>query len=245
MHAARGRAGTVEERDRARLLRHRYVEQLDAGRLLAGLLRLIGHRHDVVGGAFERIRTHVRLRQVSLHHHLGIARIGDVDAGEILRRTLVRQPDDAAAVLGDRDRHAFAHAAEAAEVVMGERLEIPGDGLTGLGERIACGGHWRLHFLYFLRRAAAGRVGSRRVHDANRGKVRAQSGGEHSKSQMSFTRRCYSFQRSSPTPKSLPATRKGSCGKGSSWAVETGAFARRWPASGIPRAGPCSSRGWP
>ena len=33
--------------------------------------------------------------------------------GEILRRAFVREPDDAPAVLGDLDRHALAHAAEA------------------------------------------------------------------------------------------------------------------------------------
>ena len=70
----------------------------------------------------------MRLRQVGLHHHLGLARIGDVDGGEILRRALVREPEDAAAVGRDLDRHAFAHAAEAVEHVMGEQLEVPGDG---------------------------------------------------------------------------------------------------------------------
>ena len=61
---------------------------------------------------------------------LGRARIGDVDAGEVLRRALVREPQDAAAVLGDLDRHALAHAAEAVELVVGQQLEVLADGLV-------------------------------------------------------------------------------------------------------------------
>jgi len=44
----------------------------------------------------------------------------------------MRKPDDAPAVRRDLHRHAFAHAAEAAELVMRELLEIPADrGRTG------------------------------------------------------------------------------------------------------------------
>ena len=81
------------------------------------------------------------LRQIGLHHHLGLARIGNVDGGEVLRRALVREPEDAAAVGRDLDRHAFAHAAEAVERVLADEPEIPGDGLvrafsqwTGFGD---------------------------------------------------------------------------------------------------------------
>ena len=126
VHPARGRARAVEERDRPRLLRNRDVEQLHAGGLQPLFLRLVGHRHDVPAG-LERIRAHVGLRQVGLHHHLGLARIGHVDGGEILRRAFVREPEDAAAVGRDLDRHAFAHAAEAVEQVMADELEIPGN----------------------------------------------------------------------------------------------------------------------
>ena len=126
VHAARGLARAVEERDRFRLLRHRDVEQLEARRLLALLLGLVGDRHQVAAG-LQRVRAHVGLRQVGLHHHLGLARIGHVDGGEILRRAFMRQPEDAAAVRRDLDRHAFAHAAEAVEQVVAEQLEIPGD----------------------------------------------------------------------------------------------------------------------
>ena len=79
------------------------------------------------------------VRQVGLADHLGLARIGDVDGGEILRRALVRQPDDAAAVRRDLHRHAFAHAAEAVEQVVGEQLEIPGDGAVGRCRWARCG----------------------------------------------------------------------------------------------------------
>ena len=48
------------------------------------------------------------LRQVGLHHHFGLTRIGNVDTGEILWRAFMRQPEDAAAVRRDLDRHAFA-----------------------------------------------------------------------------------------------------------------------------------------
>ena len=141
MHAARGRARAIEKRNRARLFRHRHVEQFEPGRLLPDLLGLIGDRHDVAG-QFQRIRAHIALRQFGLHHHFGLARIGDIDAGEILRRAFMRQPDDAAAVFGDLHRHAFAHAAEAAEIVLRQQLEIPGDGFAGLGQRIVGGGHF-------------------------------------------------------------------------------------------------------
>ena len=135
VHAARIRPRAIEERDRFRIFRLGDVEQLEAGRLEPNLLRLVGHRHDVVGD-LERIRTHVGLRQVGLHHHFRMARIGDVDRGEILRRALVREPQDAAAVRRDLDRHALAHAAEPLQLVLCQELEVPGDRLIGaLGER--------------------------------------------------------------------------------------------------------------
>ena len=77
-------------------------------------------------------------RQIGLHDDLGRARIGDVDGGEVLGRALVRQPQDAAAILGDLDRHALAHAAEAVELVVGQELEVPDRRLVGIW-----GGHAR------------------------------------------------------------------------------------------------------
>ena len=136
MHAARMRTRAVEEADRLRLLRHRNVEQLEAGGLEPDLLGLIRDRHDVVGD-LERVRAHVGLRQVGLHHHLRLARIGDVDRGEILRRALVRQPQDAAAVGRDLHRHALAHAAEALQLVLRQQLEIPGDRLVAAARQRA------------------------------------------------------------------------------------------------------------
>jgi hypothetical protein len=44
---ARGRPGRIHIGNRPRLFRHRHVEQLEAGRLLAGLKGLVGDRHDV------------------------------------------------------------------------------------------------------------------------------------------------------------------------------------------------------
>jgi hypothetical protein len=82
----------------------------------------------------------VRLRQVGLHYHLRLARIGHVDAGEILGRALVGEPEDAAAVRRDLDRHAFAHAAEALQLMLGQQLEIPGDRLiAAFGQRARIG----------------------------------------------------------------------------------------------------------
>jgi len=94
------------------------------------------------------------------HHHLRLARIGHVDGGEILRRALVREPEDAAPSGRDLDRHAFAHAAEAVEQVVAEQLEVPGDrppllcgdvvldavgfGAAFLGAAFLGAGFWRL-----------------------------------------------------------------------------------------------------
>src|SRR5262249_45828336 len=44
-------------------------------------------------------------------------------------------------------RHAFAHAAKPAEIVLREQLEIPGNRLAALVERITGGGHSRLRGL--------------------------------------------------------------------------------------------------
>jgi hypothetical protein len=52
----------------------------------------------------------------------------------------MREPDDAPPVFGDLHRHAFAHAAEAAELVLRQQLEIPAHRLAGLSKR-AVGRH--------------------------------------------------------------------------------------------------------
>ena len=134
MHAARMFARAIEEADRLRVLRLGDVEQLHARRLHVLLLGLVGDRHDVAAG-LQRVGAHVALRQVGLADHLGLARIGDVDGGEVLWRAFVRQPDDAPAVGRDLHRHALAHAAEAVEHVVGQELEVPGDDSVGAGAR--------------------------------------------------------------------------------------------------------------
>ncbi len=134
MYAAGKFAAAIDEGDRLRFLRHGNIEKLEARRLLADLLALIGHCHHVAAD-LERIRAHIGLRQIGLHDHFGLARIRHVDGGEILRRALMRQPDDTAAVRRDLDRHAFAHAAEAVELVLGEQLEIPADGFVAALQR--------------------------------------------------------------------------------------------------------------
>src|SRR5262249_39072171 len=82
------------------------------------------------------------------------------DGGKILRRAFVREPEDAAAVGRDLDRHAFAHAAETVEQVMAEELEIPGDrpavatwtfrGGRALRQRLLCRRFFRRRFLHPL-----------------------------------------------------------------------------------------------
>ena len=79
--------------------------------------RLVGDRHDVAD-RLQRIGAHLRLRQVGARDDLRVLRVGDIDRGEVLRRALMRQPQDAPAVLGELHRHAFAHAAEAVERVV-------------------------------------------------------------------------------------------------------------------------------
>src|SRR6516165_11344103 len=88
--------------------------------------------------------------------HLGLARIGHVDGGEILRRAFMREPEDTAAVGRDLDRHAFAHAAETVEQMMADELEIPGDRPAVAADRTFRGarapGHGFLCRRFFRRR---------------------------------------------------------------------------------------------
>ena len=125
MHAARIRPGPVEKADALRVFRRRNVEQFEAGRLQSGLRGLIGDGKDVAH-RFERIGAHLRMRQVGARDDLQLARVADIDRSEILRRAFMREPQDAAAVLRELHRHAFAHAAEPLERIMPEQFEIPG-----------------------------------------------------------------------------------------------------------------------
>ena len=122
--AARMRPGAVEEGDPARVLRHRDVEQLEAGLRVAGLLRLIGDREDVAD-CLQRVRAHFGVWQVGAGDDLRLPRVADIDRGEVLRRAFMGHPQDAPSVLGQLHRHAFAHAAKPVERVVPERLEIP------------------------------------------------------------------------------------------------------------------------
>src|SRR5205814_8989484 len=85
----------------------------------------IGDGKDVAH-RFERIRAHLRMRQVGARDGLQLARVADIDRSEILRRAIMREPQDAAAVLRELHRHAFAYAAEPLERIMPEQFEIPG-----------------------------------------------------------------------------------------------------------------------
>ena len=71
------------------------------------------------------------MREVRLHDDLGTQRIRDVDAGEILRRRFMCEPQDAATILGLLHVAAFADAAEAVELVMAEQLHVERKRLVG------------------------------------------------------------------------------------------------------------------
>ena len=117
-------------RDELRLLRHADVEQVETRGRQPRRLRLVGNRHHVADDV-ERIRAHLRVRQLGLDHDPRGARIGHVDAGEVLRRRFVREPQDAAAVARELHRHALADAAEALQLVMGEKAHVERERLIG------------------------------------------------------------------------------------------------------------------
>ncbi len=123
MHAARMRTRAVEEGNPARHFGLGNVEQLDPGGLGALFRRLIGNRHDVAAD-FERIGAHLTMRQVRLHHELGVPGIADIDAGEVLGRGFMREPQNAPPVLRELQAHALAEPAEAGEFVLGNQLHV-------------------------------------------------------------------------------------------------------------------------
>ena len=67
----------------------------------------------------------MRLRQIGAGDNLGVARVADIDPGEVFRRAFMREPQDAAAVLGDLDRHPLADPAKTVELVVCQLPEIP------------------------------------------------------------------------------------------------------------------------
>jgi hypothetical protein len=117
-------------RDELRLLRGTDVEEVHARRRHAGGGRLVSDRHDVADDV-ERVRAHLVVRELGLHHHLRLERVGHVDCGEVLGRRLVREPQDAPAVFRHLHIGAFADAAEAVELVMPEQLHVEAERLSG------------------------------------------------------------------------------------------------------------------
>ena len=125
VHAARMGTGAVEEGYRLGILRIGDIEQVDAGGLFASDGRLIGDCQKVAGH-LQRIRAHPVVRQLRLADDLGLARIADVDAGEIRRCGFMRDPQYAPAVASDLHRHTFAAIAESAQIVMGDQFHVEG-----------------------------------------------------------------------------------------------------------------------
>jgi hypothetical protein len=108
-----------------------HVEDLDPGRLQADRLRLVGD-HQEIAGHVERVRAHVAVRQVGLEDHRGLARIADVQRGQVLGCGLVREPQHALAVARELDDHALADVAEAVELVLREQAHVHGDPPGGI-----------------------------------------------------------------------------------------------------------------
>ena len=125
MHAARVRPRGVEECDGARMGGVPHVEHLEAGRGQADPARLVGD-DEHVADEIERVRPHVAVRQLGLHDDCGIARLGHVHGGHVLRRGLMRQPQHAPAVAGELDAHAFANVPEAVELVVTQEPHVLG-----------------------------------------------------------------------------------------------------------------------
>src|ERR1700724_4584471 len=69
------------------------------------------------------------LPQIRLYPHFRLARSGDIDRGEILRRALMGEPENAPTVGRDLNRHTLPHAAESVERMLHDQLEVPGYGL--------------------------------------------------------------------------------------------------------------------
>jgi hypothetical protein len=69
--------------------------------------------------------------QLGLGHDPRRSRIRHVDAGEILGRGFVREPQDAAAVASELHRHPFTNAAETFQLVMRKKAHIQRERLIG------------------------------------------------------------------------------------------------------------------
>jgi hypothetical protein len=123
MHTARRRPGRVEEAHGLRLRRIRDVEDLEPGGLHSRLTRLI-RDHQQVADEIQRVGAHPVVRQVGLHDDRRLLRIRDVHRGDVARRRLVRDPQHAALVAGELDRHPLPAIPEAVERVMSEQAHL-------------------------------------------------------------------------------------------------------------------------
>ena len=121
------RTGRIEKRDRRRRLRFADVEEFDARGLGAGLGHLIGDGENIAR-CLQRIRAHIVVRERGLADDARRARIADIDAGEILWRPFMRDPEDPASILRDLQAHALPDATEAAHGVVRQELHILRDG---------------------------------------------------------------------------------------------------------------------
>ena len=132
VHTARVRARAVEVRQQARVLGHAHVKQVHARRLQAHGAGLVGHGQGVAHHV-QGIGAQLHVGQVGLHHYLGVARIGDVHSGEILRCRFMRQPHDAASVARELGRNAFAQAPVPLQGVVGQQLHVVGQRAVRMG----------------------------------------------------------------------------------------------------------------
>ena len=64
------------------------------------------------------------MRQFGLHDDARMARVGDVHAGEVLRRAFMRHPQHAPAARGDLKADALADIAEARQRVVREQPKV-------------------------------------------------------------------------------------------------------------------------
>jgi hypothetical protein len=130
VHAARMRPGGIEMGNELWLLRHADVEQVEPRGRQSCALCLIGDGHHIADDV-ERIRAHLGVRQLGLGHDPRRSRVRHVDAGEILGRGFVREPQHAAAVARELHRHALTDAAKALQLVMGKKAHVQGERLIG------------------------------------------------------------------------------------------------------------------
>ena len=75
-----------------------------------------GRRRGLAGD--EQGQTHVLMRQVGLTDDRSVFRVCHIDAGKILRRTFMRDPQYAFALVRHLQGHAFANAAKTTQRVM-------------------------------------------------------------------------------------------------------------------------------